>query len=100
MPTHDTKRLKYKGQFCINCRERGSHARDVYPTQYTSCMGTARVKQEEEADTRIMRDRVVRNMEEKNVGTKGKSPKQDLTSADDLTIELPEERGSPNDRLD
>ena len=32
--------------------------------------------------------RVVRNLEGKNVGTKGKNPKQDLTSAEDLTIEL------------
>ena len=39
--------------------------------------------------------RVVRNLEERNVGTKGKSPKQGLTSANDLTIELPEERESP-----
>ena len=38
----------------MDCRERGSHARGVYPTQYTSRMGTARVKQEEEADTRII----------------------------------------------
>ena len=29
-------------------------------------------------------------MEERNVGTKGKSPKQGLTSAKDLTIKLPE----------
>ena len=34
--------------------------------------------------------RIVRNLEERNVGTKGKSPKQGLTSAEDLTIELPE----------
>ena len=34
-------------------RERGSHAR-VYPTQNTSRIGTARMKQEEEADTRIV----------------------------------------------
>ena len=34
--------------------ERGSHARGVYPKQYTSRMGKARVKQEEETDTRIM----------------------------------------------
>ena len=38
--------------------------------------------------------RVVRNMETRNLGTKGKSPKQDLTSAKDLTIELPEGRQS------
>ena len=30
-------------------------------------------------------------MEERNVGTKGKSPKQDLTSAQDVTIELAED---------
>ena len=29
---------------------------------------------------------VVRHLEERNVGTKGKSPKQDLASAKDLTI--------------
>ena len=38
----------------MDCRERGSHARGVYPTQYTSRMKTARVKEEEGADTRIM----------------------------------------------
>ena len=38
---------------------------------------------------------VVRNQEEKNVGTNEKNPKQDLTSAKDLTIELPEGRKSP-----
>ena len=34
-------------------------------------------------------------MKEGNVGTKGKSPKQGLTSAKDLTIELSKERESP-----
>ena len=34
--------------------------------------------------------RVVRNLEERNVGTKEKNPKQDLTSAKVLTIELSE----------
>ena len=38
----------------MDYRERGSHVRGVYPTQYTSGMGTARMKQEEEADTRII----------------------------------------------
>ena len=33
-------------------------------------------------------------MEERNVGTKGKSPKQNLTGAKDLTIELFEGRKS------
>ena len=40
----------------MDYRERGSHARGVYPTQYTSRMGAARVKQEEETDTRIMKE--------------------------------------------
>ena len=34
--------------------------------------------------------RMARNMEERNIGTKMKSPKQDLTSDEDLTIILPE----------
>ena len=33
-----------------------------------------------------------RNLEEKNVGTKGRSPEQDLTSTEDLTIGLSEGR--------
>ena len=37
----------------MDYRERRSHARGVYLTQYTSRMGTARVKQEVGADTRI-----------------------------------------------
>ena len=35
----------------MNCRERGSHARGMYHTQYTSRMETARAKEEEGADT-------------------------------------------------
>ena len=38
----------------MNCRERGSYARGAYPTRNTSRMGTARVKEEIEADTRII----------------------------------------------
>ena len=44
--------------------------------------------------------RVVKNMEEINVGTKEKSPKQGLTSAEDLTIEFFDGRESPYHRLD
>ena len=44
--------LKYKGPFSMDYRERGSHIRGVYPTQYTSRIETARMKQEEEADTK------------------------------------------------
>ena len=40
----------------MDYRERRSHARGVYPTQYTSRIETARMKKEEEADTRIMRE--------------------------------------------
>ena len=38
----------------MDYRERGSHARVVYLTQDISRMVTARVKLEEEADTRII----------------------------------------------
>ena len=38
----------------MDCRDRGSHARGVYPTQDTSRMGTVRGKQEEEVDARII----------------------------------------------
>ena len=38
----------------MDCRERRSHARGMYLTQYTSRMVTARVKEEEGADTRII----------------------------------------------
>ena len=41
---------KYKGSSSKDHRERGSHARGASPTQDTSRMGTARVKQEEEKD--------------------------------------------------
>ena len=38
----------------MDYRERGSHARGVYPTQYTSRMETAKEKAEVGADTRII----------------------------------------------
>ena len=57
-------------------------------------METARAKQEEETDKNNAR--VVRNLEERNVGTKGESPKHDLTSAKDPTIELTEGRPTIN----
>ena len=65
----------------MDYRERGSHARGVYHTQDTPRMGTARVKQEEKKDTENNSKRVVRNLEERNVGKKEKSPKQGLTNA-------------------
>ena len=54
-------------------------------------MGTARVKQEEETDSRI----IARNLKERNVDTKNKSPKQGLTSTKDLKIMLLEGRDYP-----
>ena len=50
------------------------------------------MKQEEEADTRILRKEYYENW---NKETRGKSPKQDLISAQDLTSELPEGLESP-----
>ena len=50
------KDKKYKGPFSMDYRERGSHAWGVYPAQYTSGMGTTRVKQKEETNTRIMQE--------------------------------------------
>ena len=47
-------RPKHKKSFNMDYRERRSHARFVYLTQDTSRMGIARVKQEKEADTRII----------------------------------------------
>ena len=47
------------------------------------------MKQEEETDKNNAR--VATNLEERNVGAKGKSSKQGLTSAKNLIIELPEE---------
>ena len=43
---------------------------------------------EYEGETRGRSARIVRNQEERNVGTKGKSFKQDLTSAKDLNVVL------------
>ena len=43
-----------RGTSSMDCRKRGSHARGVYPTQYTLRMGTARVKEKKGADTRII----------------------------------------------
>ena len=38
----------------MDFREQRSHARGVFPTQYTSRMETVRVKEEVGADTRII----------------------------------------------
>ena len=39
---------------CMAYRERGSHARGVYPAQNTTRMERARMKQEEGSDTRFL----------------------------------------------
>ena len=63
----------------------------MYPTHCTSRMGIAKVKQEQEADTRIIVKEWYEIWKERIVGTiRGESPKQDLTSAKELSIEFPE----------
>ena len=44
----------------MDYRDRGFHARGVYPTQDSSRIGTATMEQEEEADTRTVK--VVRDI--------------------------------------
>ena len=83
------------GPFNNEYWERRSHVRGVYLTQHISRMETARMKEEEKVDTRIMQESSSRKSGRKERGTKGKSSKQGLTSAEDLTIELPEDRESP-----
>ena len=75
----------------MDYRERGSHARGVHPTQYTSHLGTARMKQEGETDTRIMQESSKKS---------GNIPKQCLTSDNNLTIEFPKGREYPYHRLE
>ena len=72
--------------------EQGSHARGVYLTQFTLRMGTVRVKQQEKADARIMQDSSKKYGREERGHEGEKSPKLGPTSAEDLTIELPEGR--------
>ena len=74
----------------MDYRERGSHARGVYPTQYTS-KGEARGKSRHKYNSKR-----VRNMEGRNVGTiSGKSPKQGLTSDKNLTMEFSTDASYP-----
>ena len=80
----------------MDYREWRSHARGVYPTQDTSHMGT-NSKDKARGGSRHKNNskRVARNLDERNVDTKGKCHKQDLIRAEDLTIELPEGHESP-----
>ena len=54
--------------------------------------GTGNVIQEEEADARIIVNKIIRNMKK---GTKEKSPRQGLTSTKDLIMMLLGSCGSP-----
>ena len=83
----------------MDYQELGSHARGAYPTQYTSRMETARMKQEEEADTRTI---VIEQYEIWKKGMwaqRGKSPEKGLTTAKDLPVEFPEGRESSYHKL-
>ena len=57
----------------MDYRERGFHGRGVYPKQYTSRMGTVRVKQEEEAG--IMQESIknYRKIKRKHEGEKSQT---------------------------
>ena len=67
---------------------------------YTGYLAHGNSKGEERRRNRHKNDRrLVRNMEKWNVGSKGISPKQDLTSTKDLTIELPVGRESSYHRF-
>ena len=46
--------MKYKAPFSMDYREWRSYARSVYPSKDSSRMVTTKVKQEEEADTRVI----------------------------------------------
>ena len=73
----------------MDCRERRSHAQEC--ASHTGYLARGNSKDEERGKNRHKNNskRVVRNLKERNVGTKGKSPTQVLTSAENLTMELP-----------
>ena len=76
----------------ITCTRCGSHSGYL---AHESRNRHEKKKQTREKDTRIIASkRVVRNMEERNVSTKGRSPKQGLTSAADITMMHPNGRGA------
>ena len=77
----------------IDYRERGFHARGYLA--HGSNKGVARGRSRHENTKK----RVVRNMEERKVGTKEEKPQTRPTIVKDLTIELSEERYSPYHRL-
>ena len=57
---------------------------------HTVYLAHGNIKDETRGRSRHKNNRLVRNIEERNVGTKGKSPKQGLTNAKDLPMELSE----------
>ena len=71
----------------------------MYLIDYTSRIGTARVKQEEEAATRIIQESNKKSGRKECEHEEEKS-KQDLTSAKEITIKVPERCESPYHRLD
>ena len=82
----------------MDCMERWSHARGVYPTQHTSRMETTRVKEEEGSNTRIIGSMKYGTKERGHY--KGGKSQTTPTSAKDLTIGLSEGRESPYNRLE
>ena len=81
----------------MDYRERRSHARDVHPyLAHGNSKGEARGRNRHKTHSK----RVVGHLEDRNGGMKGKSPKQSLTSAKDLPMELPEGHESPYHGLD
>ena len=73
--------------------ERESHAlggRYLGYLAHENSKGKARIRSRHENNSK----RVVKHLEERNVDTKKKSPKQGLASAKNLTMELPEGRES------
>ena len=70
----------------MDYRERGSHARGVHPTQDTSRIGKVRMNEIRGSKHQNHSNGVVRNMEERNEGTKGKSQKQGITNIKDLPM--------------
>ena len=69
----ETRNKTYKGPANIDCREQGSHARGVSHTGYLAhenSKGEARGRRRHKNNSK----RVVRNMGERNAGTKRKNP--------------------------
>ena len=77
-------------------RELGSHARGVYCVSHIGYLEPRNSKGKTRGRNRHMNhSKIVKNMKEREQ-LKGESPIQGLTSAKDLTIELPEGHESAN----